>query len=66
MDILAVEVPYTSPNNTQLNFTFSFSEPYLLGLLKKIPDKVTVKFRGPELLTTDGTVSETYYGGHFR
>ena len=66
MPILDVEVPYISPNNTQLNFTVTFSEPFLLGLLKKIHDKIYVRFKGEELLTTKGVIREDYHNGHFR
>jgi hypothetical protein len=38
--ILGANVTWMNPNNTQFNFTMTFSEPFLLGLLKKMPDKV--------------------------
>jgi len=66
MPILDVEVPYIAPDNKSMNFTLTFSEPYLLGLLKKIPDKVYFTFKGAQLLTTQGVISKTYYAGHFR
>jgi len=66
MPVLDAKVEWMHPNMSQLNFSMTFSEPYLLGLLKKMPDKVQVKFRGAELLTTDGIISNEYYGGHFR
>ena len=66
MPVLDVTDFEASENNTQLKFAFTFSEPYMLGLLNKIPDKVIIRLRGAEILMTDGTISKTYYGGHFR
>jgi len=58
--VLDVEVDSITEDGLQLNFTVTFSEPYLLGLLKKIPDKLYVHLKGGELLTSAGILKDPY------
>lgn len=60
MPVLDIEVDYIHENGKQLNYTVSFADPYLLGLLKKIPDKFFIHFKGGQLLTTGGVLKDKY------
>lgn len=46
VSIIDIVVDNISPDGKLLNYTAEFKDPYLLGLLKKIPDKFFIHFKG--------------------